>query len=99
MYRQGKLIGSANKNLILNTLIYDVEFPGGNINKYSENVIVQNVLLNCDSEGYYSSMMACVLYHKWDDYALRMKKNQIKKWANETTPDYSWLEFPCENEG
>ena len=50
--KQGKVIGNPDENPILNTLIYDVEFPGGNIKKYSANVIAENVLVNFDSEGY-----------------------------------------------
>ena len=37
--KQGKVIGSPDENPILNTLIYDVEFPDGNIKKYPANVI------------------------------------------------------------
>ena len=101
MDEQGKVIGSPDENPILNTLIYDVEFPDGNIKKYSANVIAVNVIVNCYSEGYYSSMMACILDHKRDGYALIITENiyQVPKWANETTPDYSWMEFPCDNEG
>ena len=42
---QGKVIGSPDENPILKTLIYDVEFPDGNIKKYSANVIAENVLV------------------------------------------------------
>ena len=56
--KQGKGIGNTDDNPILNTLIYDVEFPEGNIKKYSANVIAEIFLLNCDSEGYYSSIIA-----------------------------------------
>ena len=101
MDKQGKVVGNPDENSILNTLIYDAEFPDGNIKKYSAIFIAENVLVNCDSEGYYSSMMACILDHKRGGSALRMNENiyQVQKWANEITPDYSWLEFPCENEG
>ena len=78
MDEQGKVIGSPDENPIINTLIYDVEFPDGNIKKYSANVIAENVLVNCDYEGYYSSMMAFILDHKRDGSALRMNKKYIK---------------------
>ena len=78
MDEQGKVIGSPDENPIINTLIYDVEFPNGNIKKYSENVTEENVLVNCDSEGYYSLMMACILDQKRDGSALRMNKKYIK---------------------
>ena len=42
--KQGKVIGSSDENPILNTLIYDVEFPKGNIKKYSANVIAEMFL-------------------------------------------------------
>ena len=51
---QGKVIGSPDENPILNTIMYDVEFLDGNIKKYLANFIAENVLVNCDSEGYYS---------------------------------------------
>ena len=78
MDEQGKVIGSPDENPILNTLIYDVEFPDINIKKYSANVITENVLVNCDSEGYYSSMMACILDHKRVGSAFRMNEKYIK---------------------
>ena len=78
MDEQGKVIGNPDENPILNTLIYDVEFPDGNIKKYSANVIAENFHVNCDSEGYYSSMMVCILYHKRDGSALRMNEKYMK---------------------
>ena len=42
--KQGKVIGSPDENPILNTLIYDVEFPDGNIKKYPANVIAEMFL-------------------------------------------------------
>ena len=78
MDKQGKVIGSPYENSILNTKIYDVEFLDGNIKKYLANFIAENVLVNCDSEGYYSSMMACILDHKRDGSALRMNEKYIK---------------------
>ena len=75
---QGKVIGNPDENPILNTLIYHVEFPDSNIKKYSANVIPENILVNFDSEGYYSSMMACILDHNRDGPALRMNEKYIK---------------------
>ena len=78
MDEQGKVIVNTDDNPILSTLIYDVEFPNGNIKKYSANVIAENILVNFHSEGYYSSIMACILYHKRDGFALRMNKKYVK---------------------
>ena len=50
----GSIIGSYNPNPFLNTLIYDVEFSDGNIKEYSANVIVENIYLQVDKNGYYT---------------------------------------------
>ena len=56
--KEGKDIGNVNYNPLLNTLMYDVEFPDGNIKKYAANIIAENILVNCDSEGHYSSQIS-----------------------------------------
>ena len=38
--RDGMPIGEFNENPILNTRVYDVMFPDGNIQEYSANVII-----------------------------------------------------------
>ena len=75
---QGGVIDNLDENLLLNTLIYDVEFPDGNVKKYAANVIAENFLVNCDSKGYYSSMMAFIVDHKRDGSAVRMDEKYIK---------------------
>jgi len=56
---------------LLNTLIYDVEFPDGNIKKYAANIIAENELANYDSEGHYSNFMSCIGGHKCDGSAMK----------------------------
>ena len=75
---EGRVIGNANDNPLLNTLMYDVEFPDGNIKKYAANIIAENVLVNCDSEGFYSSQMSCIVDHKCDGSAVPMEQKYIK---------------------
>jgi len=50
--RQGRVIGNPNDNPLINKLMCDVKFPDGNIKKYAANIIDENVLENCDSEGH-----------------------------------------------
>ena len=78
MDKSGKVIGNANDNPLLNTLVYDVEFPDGNIKKYAANIIAENVLTNCDSEGHYSTQMSCIVDHKRDGSAVSMEHKYIK---------------------
>ena len=75
---EGRVIGNTNDNPLLNTLMYDVEFPDGNIKKYAANIIAENVLVNCDSEGFYSSQMSCIVDHKCDGSAVPMEQKYIK---------------------
>ena len=63
MDKMGKVVGEPHENPLLNTLIYDVEFPDGNIKKYAANIIAENVLVNFDSEGHCSSQMSCIVGH------------------------------------
>jgi hypothetical protein len=39
----GNIIGNANINPILNTIMYEVEFPDGEIKPYAANVIADNI--------------------------------------------------------
>ena len=48
----GKIIGDYNNNSILNTMIYDVEFPDGEVQEYSANVIAENIYAQVDVEGH-----------------------------------------------
>ena len=49
---KGRFIRNLNENPLLNTLIYDFEFPDVNIKKYEDNIIAENILVNYDSEGH-----------------------------------------------
>ena len=37
-------MGIYHKNPILNTLVYDIKFPNGELKEYSVNVIAENLL-------------------------------------------------------
>ena len=76
--KQGRVVGNPDDNPLLNTLMYDVEFPDGNIKKYAANIIAENVLVNCDSEGHYSNLMSCIIDHKSDGSALKDEDGYIK---------------------
>ena len=39
----GKLVGTYSDNLMLNTLVYDVEFPDGATKPYAANMIIENI--------------------------------------------------------
>ena len=40
----GKTTGTYSDDLMLNTMIYNVEFPDGQVKEYSTNIIAENML-------------------------------------------------------
>jgi hypothetical protein len=47
----GDLIGHSNKNPILDTSLYEVEFNDGRVGTYATNVIAENIYEQVDDEG------------------------------------------------
>jgi hypothetical protein len=43
--------GTYDENQCLNLMIYEVEFPDGQLKEYAANVIVENMLTQVDSDG------------------------------------------------
>jgi Reverse transcriptase (RNA-dependent DNA polymerase) len=59
----GDLIGHANSNPILDTRQYDVEFPDGAEASYSANILAENMLSQCDSEGRQYLLVKYIIDH------------------------------------
>ena len=97
----GQVIGSHNKNTLLNTLVYDVMFPDGDVKKYAANLICKDVLLQVYTNGYYTNTMEAILDHNRDGTAVCMankffKKKQGKPTQRHTTVGWSFL-IKCKN--
>ena len=61
----GQPVGMYDPNPLLNTAIYDVEFPDGEIREYAANLIAENMYAQVDSEGYrYQLLQSIVDYEK-----------------------------------
>ena len=64
----GNVVGSHDENLVLNTMVYDVEFPDGAVRKYTANIITENMFYQVDSNGLASSILDGIIeYAKADD--------------------------------
>ena len=48
----GKTTGTYHEKPWMNTLIYDVEFPDGEVKEYDANTTAENILSTVDDEGY-----------------------------------------------
>ena len=55
--KNGTTIWNQAVNLLLNTFLYDVEFPDGAVRRYAANIIAENVLDLCDADGFYTNVM------------------------------------------
>ena len=69
----GRSHGEYDDNPFLNSIIYEVEFPDGQVREYAANVIAENILTQVDSEGYSLTMMEGIVDYKKDpDTAVSM---------------------------
>ena len=57
----------------MNTAVYDVEFPDDTSKAYRANVIAENLLAQCDADGYHSQLLAGIQDHPTDGTQVLMK--------------------------
>ena len=69
----GRSVGTYHENPILNTIVYDVEFPDGEVKEYSANVIAENLLSQVDEEGFTMTVFDSILDYNKDDNAITKK--------------------------
>ena len=55
----GKVMGKHSDNPILNTLMYDIEFPDRTIHPYTANVIADKIYAQVDLEGIRTNIIDC----------------------------------------
>lgn len=72
----GRTVGRYNDNPILNTCVYDIEFPDGDVKEYSANVIAENLLSQVDLDGFHVRKFECILEYRFDDTAVLKKDMQ-----------------------
>jgi hypothetical protein len=60
----GRARGSYNSNPMLNTRVYKVMFPDGELKRYSANVIAENMHSQVDSEGYQYQLLDEIVAHR-----------------------------------
>ena len=69
--QNGNIIGSYDDNPILNTIVYDVEFPDGVVKQYAANTIAENMYAQVDSEGYQYSLLDSIIDFGTDGNAIQ----------------------------
>ena len=59
-------IGTYNSNPILDTRIYEVEFPDGTYSDYSANVLIENIMASVDDNGQTSMFLDDIIGHRFN---------------------------------
>jgi hypothetical protein len=73
----GNPVGIENPNPILDTRVYQVEFPDGDISEYSANVIAENMWSQCDLDGNQNLLLDCFVEYKKDGHAVEYADRYI----------------------
>ena len=78
IYEKGKFFGNHNKNPLLNTLVYDVQFQDGTVKRYGSSTIAENILSQCDLDGLCTNAMEAILDYKRDGSAITKSEKYYK---------------------
>ena len=62
----GKLSGKYDDNPMLNSLVYEVEFPDGTMREYAANSIAENIVSQVYHDGFSSPLMEGIIDYKKD---------------------------------
>ena len=73
----GRVIGIHSDNPILNTVVYDIEFPDWVIKPYATNIIAENIMRQVDTDEHYSQMLDAIVDHRKDDRAVTKEQKYI----------------------
>ena len=63
----GQVTGTYDNNPFLNSIIYDVEFPDGEVKEYAANIIAENMLTQLDSAGMCTKLIEAIVDHRMDE--------------------------------
>ena len=72
----GNPIGRSNSNPILDTRVYQVEFPDGDVAEYTANVIAENIFAQVDDEGRHHQLLDSIVDHRRDQTAFDKDKDE-----------------------
>ena len=78
----GEMKGVASTNPILDTRIYNAEFPNGEVSEYSVNVIAENMFAQCDMEGNQFAMLSSLVDHKKDGHDVEVADGFVQRGNN-----------------
>ena len=68
--QDGNLVGTSNRVPILDTRLYEVEFPDGRIAEFSANAIAEHMYAQCDPDGNQYLLLDAIIDHQRDSTAV-----------------------------
>ena len=73
----GNINGTYDLNPFANTMVYDVQFPDGQIKEYAANVIAENMYNQVDPNGHKVNFLDSIVNYRKDDTAVERDKMYI----------------------
>ena len=73
----GTPIGSYNSNPILDSRVFDVEFPDGRTEAYSTNIIAESLYSQVDEDGFDTGILSEIVDHEQLSDAVKMEDGTI----------------------
>jgi hypothetical protein len=73
----GNPIGQHDANPKLDTRIYEVEFPDGEVLEYAANVIAENLYSQVDEKGHHQVVFDDIVDHKGTDKAMAKSDDDL----------------------
>ena len=79
---------------MLNSTIYEVELPDGQVKEYAANVLADNMFSQIDSEGYSTTLLDGIIDFKKDETAVAKADRFLvtKRGRRKNEANHSWLE-------
>ena len=75
--RDGRPIGKCNKNPILDTRAYEVEYTDGTIEILPANIIAENILAQVDAEGHTELSLEEIIDHRTNNEAVKKEQSSV----------------------
>ena len=74
----GTLIGEYNPNPILDTRVFNVEYPDGRVEAFSTNIIAESLYSNVDEEGFDVGILDEIVDHQKSEAAIPVARGYNK---------------------
>ena len=85
----GRPIGQAHDNPILDTRVYEIEFPDGHVAEYTTNEIAESLYAQIDEEGFDTGLISLII-----QYLKIVKKKRQEKRKRVRNPYFHLKQTP-----